>query len=455
MIPFNLNTMAHILNAELVGENHIILNVITDSRSIDQRERCLFIALQGKRFDAHDFAKEAIENTATALLVNRRLSLDVPQLIVSDTYQALGKIGAWIRQQVPARIIALTGSSGKTSVKEMTATILKECGCVLATEQNDNNYIGVSQTLLRLTQEHDFAVIELGANNLGEIARATDLVHPETALVNNLSEAHIAGFGSLSNIAKAKGEIFTGLQINGRGIFNADSHAWARWKKILIHKKVWSFSINTQKNTNFFASDIISDQKGIHFILHSPKGTCPISLPLLGKHNAANALAAAALAMSVGAGLKAVSSGLAKVKSISGRLFPIQLGPGQLLLDDTYNANVGSMTAGVQVLADMPGYRVMVVGDMTELGEQSDASHRQVGTAITLTTIDEVLSIGNRSYLIGEASGRNKHFQDKAALTAYLALLLSQQAVITILVKGSRCAKMEQIVHTLQEKAVC
>lgn len=455
MIPFNLSAIAPVLNAERVGDDRAIMAVVTDSRAPSAAESCLFVALKGEQFDAHDFAEQTVAAGAAALLVNRRLPLDVPQLIVADTSRALGQLGAWVRQQVPARVVALTGSSGKTSVKEMTAAILRQCGRVLATEGNFNNDIGVPLTLLRLTPEHDFAVIELGANHLGEIAWTTDLVRPETALVNNLSAAHLAGFGALSGVAQAKGEIFAGLPANGRGILNADSHDWPHWQHVLGHKAVWRFAVHAVDGVDFFASDIVSDQQGVCFILHSPQGACPVRLPLPGRHNVANALAAGALALSVGAGLPAVAAGLAQLKAVPGRLFPIELGAGRLLLDDSYNANVGSMTAAAQVLAEMPGYRMMVVGDMAELGDEAVECHRQVGEAIALAGIDKVLSVGSLSHLIGETSGRGEHFQDKAALTSRLAPLLSEQAVITVLVKGSRSAAMEQVVRALQEKAPC
>lgn len=455
MIPFTISAIAPVLNAERVGDDRTILSVVTDSRSPSAAESSVFVALKGKQFDAHDFAEQAVAAGAVALLVNRRLPLNVPQLIVADTRRALGQLGAWVRQQVPARVVALTGSSGKTSVTAMTAAILRQCGRVLATMGNFNNDIGVPLTLMRLTQAHDFAVIELGANHLGEIAWTTDLVRPETALVNNLSASHLAGFGSLSGVAKAKGEIFAGLPANGHGIFNADSHDWPHWQQVLGHKAVWRFAVHAAENVDFFASDIVSDQQGGRFILHSPHGECPVRLPLPGRHNVANALAAGALALSVGAGLSAIAAGLAQLKAVPGRLFPIELVAGQLLLDDSYNANVGSMTAAAQMLADMPGYRVMVVGDMAELGDEAAEYHRQVGAAAALSGIDKVLSVGNLSHLIGETSGRGEHFQDKAALTARLVQLLSEQAIMTILVKGSRSAAMEQVVRALQENAPC
>lgn len=453
MIPVSLQALVEVLSAELIGADCQISEVTTDTRNVTAG--CLFIALQGERFDAHDFAEEAIAAGAGALLVSKRLSVAVPQLVVSDTRLALGQLAGWVRQQVPARVVALTGSSGKTSVKEMTAAILSQCGQVLYTAGNFNNDIGVPLTLLRMQPQHDFAVIELGANHIGEIAYTTALTRPQTALVNNLAAAHLEGFGSLAGVAQAKGEIFAGLPSDGVAIINADNNDWPHWQSQLHDKKVWRFSPQAAEGVDFFASDITVNAKGTQFTLHSPFGSMAVALPLPGRHNVANALAASALAMSVGASLEAVRCGLQQLQAVPGRLFPIPLKPGQLLLDDSYNANVGSMTAAAQVLADMPGYRVMVAGDMAELGEDAEECHRQVGEAARLAGVDKVLTVGELSQLLSAASADGEHFHDKAAVIARVAELLAEHTVITVLIKGSRSAAMEQVVRALQEKAAC
>lgn len=453
MIRVSLQTLARELRAELIGADAQIDVVVTDTRKVEAG--CLFVALKGEKFDAHDFAVDAITLGAVALLVSKRLPVEVPQLVVVDTRIALGQLGAWVRQQVPARIVGLTGSSGKTSVKEMTAAILRECGNVLYTAGNFNNDIGVPLTLLRLTAEHDFAVIEMGANHLGEIAYTTDLTRPETALVNNLSAAHLEGFGSLAGVAQAKGEIFEGLPAQGVAILNADSNDWPHWQRHLNNKTVWRFSPDAADGVDFYATDIHLSPLNTVFTLHSPQGSMDISLPLPGRHNIANALASAALALSVGASLDNVREGLATLQAVPGRLFPVVLSEGKTLLDDSYNANVGSMTAAAQTLAEMPGYRVMAVGDMAELGDETENCHRQVGESIREAGIDKVFSIGHASRLISDMSGCGEHLQDKAALTARLTRLLSEHAVITILIKGSRSAAMEQVVRALQENATC
>lgn len=452
MIGVTLSQLSGVLNGELQGEDVLIDDVTTDTRKITPG--CLFVALKGERFDAHDFAQTAKDAGAGALLVSRKLAIDLPQLVVSDTRLAFGELAAWVRKQVPARVVALTGSSGKTSVKEMTAAILAQCGNTLYTAGNLNNDIGVPMTLLRLTPEHQFAVIELGANHQGEIAWTVSLTRPEAALVNNLAAAHLEGFGSLAGVAKAKGEIFSGLSEGGIAILNADNNDWANWQQIIGDRTVWRFS-PTAAGSDFSASDIRITAQGTVFTLHTPNGSAEMLLPLPGRHNIANALAATALATAVGADLNAVKAGLAQLKAVPGRLFPVHLSETQLLLDDSYNANVGSMTAAVQVLSEMPGYRVLVVGDMAELGAESEACHIQVGEAAKAAGIDRVLSVGHLSQAISDASGAGEHFTDKVSAIARLNTLIKEHKTITILVKGSRSAAMEEVVRALQENGTC
>ncbi|OQP34338.1 UDP-N-acetylmuramoyl-tripeptide--D-alanyl-D-alanine ligase [Pantoea latae] len=452
MIPVSLTTLAEISGGALHGSDLTLNDVTTDTRKVTQGS--LFVALVGERFDAHDFAAEAIASGAQALLVSKYLPVSVPQVVVTDTRIAFGKLAAWVRQQAKARVVALTGSSGKTSVKEMTAAILRQCGETLYTAGNLNNDFGVPMTLLRLTPQHQYAVIELGANHQGEIAYTTELTRPESALVNNLAAAHLEGFGSLAGVAKAKGEIFNGLPANGTAILNADSNDWPHWQANLHGKRVWRFSPQAT-DSDFAARDIRLSVDGTHFTMQTPAGDIAITLPLPGRHNIANALAAAALALSVDAPLSAIQSGLKNLQAVPGRLFPIRLAEHQLLLDDSYNANVGSMTAAAQVLGEMPGYRVMVVGDMAELGEEAEQCHREVGLAAKAAGVDRVLSVGLLSAHISESSGVGEHFSNKTALTERLRTLLSEHRELTVLIKGSRSAAMEQVVQNLQEMGTC
>ncbi|MEZ3501260.1 UDP-N-acetylmuramoyl-tripeptide--D-alanyl-D-alanine ligase [Pantoea sp. KPR_PJ] len=452
MIPVSLKTLAEISGGTLYGSDLTLSDVTTDTRKVTQGS--LFVALVGERFDAHDFVTDAIANGAQALLVSKHLHVSVPQVVVADTRIAFGKLAAWVRQQSTARVVALTGSSGKTSVKEMTAAILRECGETLYTAGNLNNDFGVPMTLLRLTAEHRYAVIELGANHQGEIAYTTELTRPESALVNNLAAAHLEGFGSLAGVAKAKGEIFNGLPASGTAILNADSNDWPHWQANLHGKRVWRFSPHSA-DSDFTARDVRLTVDGTHFTMQTPCGDIAITLPLPGRHNIANALAAAALALSIDAPLSAIQAGLKKLQAVPGRLFPIRLSGHQLLLDDSYNANVGSMTAAAQVLGDMPGYRVMVVGDMAELGDEAEQCHREVGLAAKAAGVDCVLSVGSLSGYISESSGVGEHFGNKTALIERLRTLLSEHRELTVLIKGSRSAAMEQVVQNLQEMGTC
>ncbi|PHM25982.1 UDP-N-acetylmuramoyl-tripeptide--D-alanyl-D-alanine ligase [Xenorhabdus ehlersii] len=460
MIPLTLQQLAQLTDGllyrvtEQQAETLQIHTVETDSRNIVHGG--LFIALKGEKFDAHDFAADVAQQGAGALLVSHCLDIDCPQVVVKDTRLAMGKLAGWVRQQSKARIVALTGSSGKTSVKEMTAAILHQCGSTLYTAGNFNNDIGVPLTLFRLTDEHQFAVIELGANHIGEIAYTTEMTRPESALVNNLFSAHLEGFGSLAGVAKAKGEIFVGLVSTGTAIINLDSNDWDNWQhSISDQQTVWRFSASSATGADFYPTDILEQPLATHFCLHSPIGNVELTLPLPGKHNVANALAASALAISVGASLDDIRTGLSGLQAVAGRLFPIPLTEEKMILDDTYNANPGSMIAAANVLAQMSGYRVMVVGDMGELGEQAIECHREVGEAVASTNIDKVLSVGAFSAHISDASGRGQHFANKAELVAALLPLLEQHEMISILIKGSRSAAMEEVVNVLKENFQC
>ncbi|MCC8366716.1 UDP-N-acetylmuramoyl-tripeptide--D-alanyl-D-alanine ligase [Xenorhabdus sp. PB61.4] len=460
MIPLTLQQLAQVTEGTLhhvSGQQAAIIRieaVTTDSRKITGGD--LFIALKGENFDAHNFAADVAKQGAAVLLVERPLEVDCPQVVVEDTRLAMGKLAGWVRGQSNARIVALTGSSGKTSVKEMTAAILRQCGNTLYTAGNFNNDIGVPLTLFRLTPEHQFAVIELGANHIGEIAYTTEMVRPESALVNNLFSAHLEGFGSLAGVAKAKGEIFAGLSSTGTAIINLDSNDWHNWQQSISDQQtVWRFSISPAADADFYVTDIQEQPLETRFCLHTPIGSCEIALPLPGKHNIANVLAASALAISVGASLDDIRTGLLGLKAVPGRLFPVSLAAGKVVLDDTYNANPGSMIAAAQVLARMPGYRVMVVSDMGELGEQAIECHRQVGEAVASTDIEQLLSVGPLSAHISDASGRGQHFSSKAELVAALLPVLKQHETISVLIKGSRSAKMEEVVDSLKENFQC
>lgn len=453
MIPLNIEQIRTIVNGESFNiqyDESTVAFICTDSRKITKQS--LFIALVGEHFDGHAFALQAIKDGAVAVMVNHKIEDNsIPQIVVKDTRLALGLIAGYIRNQSYAKIVALTGSSGKTSVKEMTATILQNCGTTLYTQGNYNNDIGVPLTLLRLTKEDQFAVIELGANHIGEIAYTTQLVHPQTALINNIAEAHIEGFGSLEGVATAKGEIFEGLTKDGIAIINLDSCS-DKWFEQLTDKTVWTFSLENPL-ANFYASHIkMADVTT--FKLHTPFGECEIQLPLIGLHNISNAIAASALAISVGASLDRIQQGLSILKPVKGRLFPIKLNQNQLILDDTYNANVGSMSAAINVLANQSGYKVLVVGDMAELGQDAQKYHQQIGELAKQQKLDCVVSVGQLSQFVSQSSEVGHHFNDKQEATNYIITLLRQYPNLTMLVKGSRSAKMEDVIEQIKQQKI-
>lgn len=448
MIPLTIKQIKNMVGGEsyYIQDEGLVVNLIcTDSRKI--AKHALFIALVGEHFDGHLFAEQAVKDGATVVIVNHKLDKIVPQIVVKDTRQALGQIAAFIRQQSLAKIVAVTGSSGKTSVKEMTAAILQCCGNTLYTQGNFNNDIGVPLTLLRLTEQNQFAVIELGANHIGEIAYTTNMVKPQSVLINNIAEAHIEGFGSFEGVAMAKGEIFEGLSRDGIAIINLNSYC-DKWLNQLVNKTVWTFSLNNT-SADFYASDVQISEK-TKFILHTPNGESEIVLPIIGLHNVSNAIAASALAISVGADIQQITKGLATLQPVKGRLFPIRLNKTQLIWDDSYNANVGSMSAAIQVLVKQPGFRVLVVGDMGELGLESEKYHRQIGKLAHDEKLDCVVSVGKLSYFISQYSGVGHHFNNKQDAVNFLLTLLRQYPILTMLVKGSRSAKMEEIIEKIQ-----
>ncbi|PJG85570.1 UDP-N-acetylmuramoyl-tripeptide--D-alanyl-D-alanine ligase [Conservatibacter flavescens] len=461
MITLDLNTVAQAINGELIGENKTISVVSTDSRY--SCENGLFFALKGEHFDAHQYLDKAIEQGAVAVVVQQAdMSLSVPQIVVADTRLALGLLAKWLKQQIKPLTVAMTGSSGKTTVKEMAAAILQntagEPDLVLFTHGNFNNDIGVPLILLRLTQQHKFAVIELGANHQGEIAYTTNLVQPDVALVNNVAAAHLEGFGSIEGVAKAKGEIYLGLQPNGVALVNWDCHYLdSEWRAPIGQHEVRSFSAK-HSQADFYAKDIHYTEQGANFILCTPQGEIAIHLPYLGEHNVSNAVAAAALTTYVGATLPQIKAGLERKSQVKGRLFPIEPCENLLLLDDTYNANVDSLLSAIRVLQKYSAFRIFVVGDMAELGENSKLCHQEVANFAADNPLDMVVSFGEESAVIS-ASCQGQHFTDKSQLVAYLEPIIQQKLEhnqkVVVLAKGSRRMQMETVIDKLKDRFSC
>lgn len=457
MINLTTEQLSHILNATLIGDGQVVAqNINTDTRKSVPNH--VFFALKGEYFDAHQYLHQAVEQGAVALVVEHQdSSISQPQLVVSDTRLALGQLAKWLREKINPRTVAMTGSSGKTTVKEMTASILQQTArdpeAVLFTNGNFNNDIGVPLTLLRLEEKHRFAVIELGANHQGEIDYTTKLAEPDVALINNIAPAHLEGFGSLEGVARAKGEIYRGLTKNGVAIINAEHNHLDIWQK-----EIGDHAIQYFNGKDYFAKNIQYFAQGSTFTLVSPKGEIAIHLPYLGEHNIKNALAATALAMNVGATLEDVKAGLEHRSQVKGRLFPIQVNENLLLLDDTYNANKDSLCAAIDVLKSYSAFRILCVGDMKELGENSLAIHREAGLHAKDAHLDLVCSFGNESAVISETV-LGKHFTDKTEMVDFLVPVieaqLQQHKDVVVLGKGSRSMKMEDVIYSLKDKIKC
>lgn len=434
------------LKAIQVGRDQEFEKVSIDSRTVNKGE--LFIAIKGENFDGHDYLAQAETNGAIAAVVEKDLTTKLPLLKVKNTRLALAEMAALRRQKFQLPIIAHTGSCGKTTVKEMMRSILANCGNVLANEGSYNNDFGVPLTLLQLTAKHQYAVIEMGANHPGEIAYLTQIAKPHVAFINNIAPAHLEGFGSLEGVARAKSEIFAGLDANGIAIINADDPFADFIKQQIKHKTILYFGIQAKK-ADVTASEIETDAKGCcNFVIKTPKGSVAVKLPVFGRHNVLNALAAAAAAQAVGASLEAIKAGLETMPPVKGRLMLKPGYKGSRIFDDTYNANPGSMSAALKVLAQYSGERIFIMGDMVELGPQTEEYHRSMGVLAKELGIQHLFAYGPLSRAAAKAFGASGHaFDSQTELSDAVKKLL--QADTVVLIKGSRKTKMENVVNQL------
>jgi UDP-N-acetylmuramoyl-tripeptide--D-alanyl-D-alanine ligase len=422
--------------------------VSSDTRTLSAGD--LFVALRGPRFNGNEFvAAAAAAQAAGALVDTVAATVALPQVEVSDTQGALvGAARAW-RSGFTLPLIGVAGSNGKTTTKEMTATILGEAGATLATRGNLNNHIGVPLTLFRLSAEHRYAVIEMGANRAGDVAELAAIAQPSIGLVTNAGAEHLEGFGSLEGVARAEGELFAGLEPGGTAIVNADDPYAPLWRA-LTRARVCSFGL--EQPADFHATDIRSDVAAegflTRFTLHTPGGSVLVTLPLAGRHNVLNALGAAATAMVAGAGLDQVVTGLAAMRAVRGRLQFRVAANGAWIIDDSYNANPSSMRAGIEVLASLPGPRWLVVGDMAELGAYAEASHVELGRLAREHGIERLFATGTLAALAVEAFGAGAEwYPDTERLAAALGAALPGDA--RVLVKGSRMNRLERVVDAL------
>jgi UDP-N-acetylmuramoyl-tripeptide--D-alanyl-D-alanine ligase len=440
-----LATAARVLEGTLTGADAEFMGVSTDTRTLARGD--LFVALVGPHFDGHAFMREAAGKGAVGALVSRAPEAPLPTVRVADTRIALGRLAAHWRRQFSLPLIAVTGSNGKTTVKNMLASILNEAGPGLATQGNLNNDIGVPLTLLRLRPGDRHAVIEMGMNHPGEIDYLTRLACPTIALINNAAPAHLAGLGSVEAVARAKGEIYAGLGADGVAVINADDEFAGLWRRLAAPHRVVTFGIGKPADVS---ADFELDVQGSTIHLKTPQGGISMRLSLLGKHNVMNALAAGSAAQAAGASLQDIRAGLEKLKAVSGRLEVKRGANGARVLDDTYNANPGSLAAGVEVLKAATGERVLVLGDMGELGEAAGDIHRRVGELAGTLGIERLYAVGELTKAAVQAFGQGaQHFASHDALVQELRRVMHGD--MTVLVKGSRLMKMERVVAGIVE----
>ena len=439
--------LAQALSGRVLSSDCSFYGVSIDSRAIQPGQ--LFVALAGPRFDGHDYLNEVAAKGAVGALVQREVAgASLPQLLVADTRLALGQLGALNRAAFDKPVVAITGSSGKTTVKELLAGVLRTRGPVLATRGNLNNDFGAPLTLLELAPEHTAAVIELGASRVGEIAYTVALTKPHVAIINNAGTAHVGEFGGPEKIVEAKGEILEGLDASGTAVLNLDDKAFETWRVRAAGRKVLTFAVRNAA-ADFHASNITVDGRGCpSFTLHTPQGDAPVQLNLLGNHNVANALAAAAAAHALGVSLFDIATGLGAVQPVKGRTVAQLATQGMRVIDDTYNANPSSINAAVDLLTGFGGRKVLVLGDIGELGDWAEQGHREVG-AYAAGKVDALYAVGkNMAHAVDAFGPGALHFATQAELIQAL-LAAEHDKHTTILIKGSRSAVMENVVAAL------
>ncbi len=452
MIELSVYEAAKALNVEQYGEDVTFTGVSIDTRTILPGN--LFVAIKGENFDGHEFINKAEENGAAALLVERKVNSYLPQIIVPSTHMALGELARYWREKFTLPIVGITGSAGKTTTKQMMGAILGQSGNTLIPEGNKNNYYGVPLTLFKLGLEHAYAVIEMGADRPGEISYLANIVQPTVSIITNVAAVHIevaegVGFGSVEGVFKEKSQIFANLPSNGFAIINADDAFFPQWQQNLISQNRLSFGLegfadvtaeNLQANTNM----------QYNFDLITPVGSINLTLSSIGKHNVMNALAASAAAVALNIPLGDIKVGLEAVPLVEKRMVTYAGKKGALIIDDSYNANVKSVPAVMEVLADFPGRskRIMIFGDMLEIGPTSLTEHFKIGEKAKVLKINYFYTFGTDSYAASQAYGdAAKHFTEQTALINDVLPLLDENTIVVV--KGSRGMKMENIVKEL------
>lgn len=451
MTPMTLSRIAQATGGRLVGDDRTIDTLVTDTRRLDAAGAPLFVALRGEHFDGNDYVAQAAERGAAAALVSREADVAIPQVVVADTERALAALAASVQRGRATKVLAVTGSNGKTSVKTLVSAILEAAapGRAYHTPGNRNNEIGLPLAVLDAPDDALFAIYEMGAGKPGDIAYLTDIVRPDASLVNNIAPAHLERMGSLLGIADTKAAIYDALPVDGTAAINADD-AFSPYFAARAHgRRQLRFGLDA--DADLTARDIALAADGSRFVLVSPEGEAEIALAMPGRHNVSNALAAAALALGVGIPLAAIAAGLNAARPVGGRLNVHALPGGATLIDDSYNANPGSLQAAIDTLSAVGGERWLVIGDMRELGADAAALHVDVGRRAKAAGIARLYALGPLSAGAADAFGEGgRTFDTHAALaTALRADLAGVTSSPRVLVKGSRGSAMDRIVNDI------
>ena len=441
-----LSQAASSMQGVLHGADRPFEGVSTDTRTI--RDGQLFFALQGPNFDGRDYVDVARENGAAAAIVSKHVNEDVSQIVVDDAKAALGRFGSAWRKEHDTTVIGITGSNGKTTLKELVAACLRRQAPTLATQGNLNNDIGMPLMLARIDESHRYAVLEMGANHTGEIAYLASLAGPDVVVITNAGAAHLEGFGSIDGVARAKGEILQDAKRPQVAVLNADDQFYEYWVSLV--GDVASLSFGFSDSADVRADDIIASASSTSFTLHVAGESIAVSLPLVGIHNVRNACAAAAVAHALGIALDDIRAGLEDVSPVAGRLQPVRGVHGATLFDDSYNANPLSVVAAADFLSALPGESWLVLGDMNELGDDANELHREVGEAARASGVDRLFAYGDLASSAVEGFGENaRWYTSLDALVDELSEALT--ADVSVLVKGSRSMRMERVVDALRE----
>ena len=461
MKPLPLSRIAQWTGGRLVGADATVGSLATDTRTFDDSGAAtLFVALGGERFDGHDHVAAAAAKGATAALVARPLEVAIPQVVVADTTRALAALAGAMQRTRGTRVVAITGSNGKTSVKQCVLAILSRAGDAYANPGNRNNEIGLPLAVIEAPDDADVAVYEMGAGKAGDIAYLTAIARPDVALVNNVAPAHLERLGSLLAIAETKAAVYEALPADGVAVINADD-AFAPFFAERAHgRRLIRFGFGDSPDIT--VRDVVVDGDGSHFVLVTPEGEVDVDLPLPGRHNIANAMAAASLALGCGVELATIAAGLRAVQAVAGRLVRHHLASGAVLVDDSYNANPGSLNAAIEVLAQTAGERWLVLGDMRELGADAEALHAEAGRRARAAGLSRVYALGALSAHAAAAFGDGgRVFESHEDLAEALRgdLEVARQAggvaptggagAITMVVKGSRGSAMDRVVAML------